>query len=152
MTGHLVLSTLHTNDAASAITRLINMNIEPYLIASSLSMVVAQRLVRLLCLDCKTEYEPSALELEKLGLKADTNHRFYAPNGCDKCLGTGYVSRSGVYEILPINDDISSLILNNAPLSDYRKLIHTMSYGLLKVNAIELLKSGQTSFIEISTL
>ncbi|MCP4580520.1 MAG: type II/IV secretion system protein [candidate division Zixibacteria bacterium] len=152
LTGHLVLSTLHTNDAASAITRLINMNVEPYLIASSLSMVAAQRLVRLLCPDCKTEYNPSAIELEKLGLKADSKQIFYAPIGCDKCLGTGYLGRSGVYEILPINDEISSLILNNAPLNEYRTLIHTTSYGLLKANAIELLRSGQTSFVEISTL
>ena len=152
LTGHLVLSTLHTNDAASAITRLVNMNVEPYLIASSLSMIVAQRLVRLLCHECKTEYKPTVIELEKLNLDSKSDYRFYIPNGCDKCLGTGYSGRLGVFEILNVDDDIASLILNRAPLNDYRDKIKTTSYGLLRANAIELLLAGKTSFAEISTL
>jgi type IV pilus assembly protein PilB len=152
LTGHLVLSTLHTNDAASAITRLVNMNVEPYLIASSLTMVVAQRLVRLLCDNCKKEYQPSPLELEKLGLDTNSSYRLYAPVGCEKCLGTGYKGRLGIYEILNVDDEISSLIAGNASLKSYRTSIKQTGYGPLSENARALLLSGKTSIIEITAM
>jgi len=152
LTGHLVLSTLHTNDAASAITRLMNIGIEPYLIASSLSMVIAQRLVRLLCPDCKAEYNPDESELDRLKLTDKSGLKFYSSNGCDKCMGTGYKNRIGVYEILNVDDEISSMILDNVKLSEYRKVISHSNHDLLKDNAIKLLISGQTSFNEVITI
>jgi len=152
LTGHLVLSTLHTNDAASAITRLINMGIEPYLIASSLTMVIAQRLVRLLCPDCKAEADLSSSELAELDIELNSSSVPYGPRGCDKCLHTGFLGRTGVYEILNVDNSITPLILSNVALSDYKAIIQKTTYGLLKTNALALLQSGVTSFAEITTL
>jgi len=152
LTGHLVLSTLHTNDAASAITRLINMGIEPYLIASSLTMVIAQRLVRLLCPDCKAEADLSHSELAELDIELNSSSVFFEPRGCDKCLHTGFLGRTGVYEILNVDNSITPLILSNVALSNYKAIIQKTTYGLLKTNAIALLQSGVTSFTEITTL
>jgi type IV pilus assembly protein PilB len=107
LTGHLVLSTLHTNDAASAVTRLIDIGIEPYLIAPSLLMVVAQRLVRKLCPDCKEAYEPTPQQLKSVKLKTDL---IYRPNGCTKCNQLGYKGRLCIAEVMLINEQIRILI------------------------------------------
>jgi len=107
LTGHLVLSTIHTNDAVSVIVRLIDIGIEPFLLAPSLRLVAAQRLIRKLCPVCKQSYRPSAEEIR--GLKA-VPKLLYKPKGCDKCGNTGYRGRTGIYEIIPINEQISELI------------------------------------------
>ncbi len=114
LTGHLVFSTLHTNDSAGAVTRLIDMGIEPFLIASSVVAIIAQRLLREICPDCKTPYEPSTEELQKLGVPLSQFPqplRFYRGAGCEACLSTGYRGRVGIYEILVMNDDIRALTL-----------------------------------------
>jgi type II secretory ATPase GspE/PulE/Tfp pilus assembly ATPase PilB-like protein len=152
LTGHLVLSTLHTNDAASAITRLMNMGIEPYLIASSLTLVIAQRLVRLLCPDCKTPYEPSETELERSGIAETQKGHFYTPAGCDKCLGTGYKGRTGVFEMLDVDEQVAGLMLEKSELKKYRDVINSHCLGLMATNGNMLAKGGRTSIIELSLL
>ncbi|MBW1712151.1 MAG: Flp pilus assembly complex ATPase component TadA, partial [Deltaproteobacteria bacterium] len=112
-TGHLVLSTLHTNDAAGALTRLMDMEVEPFLIASSLSGVLAQRLVRRICPNCKTETDWPAALLGKLGLSPEDGP-FYKGQGCKTCLGTGFWGRSGIYELLVVDEPIWQVIVDRA--------------------------------------
>jgi hypothetical protein len=114
LTGHLVLSTLHTNDSASAVTRLVDMGIEPFLVASSLSVVVAQRLVRKLCPACRAPYTPTAAQWGNLGLSTAPPVPFYAAGGCAACLNTGYLGRVGLFEILPADDRLRALILTRS--------------------------------------
>jgi len=112
LTGHLVFSTLHTNDTAGAITRLIDMGIEPFLVASSVVAILAQRLVRLLCPDCRQTYSPTPQELAKLGLKSGAGKpTFYRAVGCGSCKRTGYHGRTGIYEILLIDDEVRQMVL-----------------------------------------
>jgi general secretion pathway protein E len=129
-TGHLVLSTVHTNDAAGAVTRLVEMGIQPFLLASSLMCVLAQRLVRVLCEQCKKPYEPTDVELEALGLKngsrvarawAGLAPTLFRPVGCPACLNTGYHGRMAIYELLPVNDDIRQLILKSSDSNAIKK-------------------------------
>ncbi len=117
LTGHLVFSTLHTNDAAGAITRLVDMGIEPFLVSSSIVAIVAQRLVRLVCSSCRVAYQPTSEEVAKLGplprsIPAGGPLRFFRGKGCADCMMTGYWGRTGIYEILLINDEIRNLILS----------------------------------------
>ncbi len=116
LTGHLVLSTMHTNTAAGAITRLLEMNIEPFLISTSVSAVFAQRLARVLCPHCKKDYTPSAQILESLKefCPSTTNLTLAKPEGCPRCFGTGFSGRTGIYEILDVDDDFRALILKQA--------------------------------------
>jgi general secretion pathway protein E len=115
LTGHLVFSTLHTNDAPGAITRLLDMGIEPFLVSSSVVAIIAQRLVRTVCPSCRKSYKPAAGELEKLGLKPVRGGlAFYRGTGCDHCLRTGYRGRLGIYEILLMDDDLRQMVLNKA--------------------------------------
>jgi len=109
LTGHLVLSTLHTNDAASAITRLVDMGIEPFMIASSLTAVMAQRLVRVICPDCREEYRP----VERYA-GVTLPEKLYRGSGCDKCFGLGTMGRTAIYEIMPVDQEICSMIIRRA--------------------------------------
>jgi general secretion pathway protein E len=117
LTGHLVFSTLHTNDSAGAITRLLDMGIEPFLVASSVLAIMAQRLVRVICLDCKEPYMPDEKVLGEIGLTMEdmrkVTDRLYRGRGCSKCLNTGYKGRTGIYELLIMNDNIRRLIMSN---------------------------------------
>jgi general secretion pathway protein E len=119
LTGHLVFSTLHTNDAAGAITRLLDMGIEPFLVSSSVVAILAQRLVRLVCSECKTAYTPPDEEVRKLNLPPG-DHRFHRGGGCAHCLQTGYRGRSGIYEILMLDDELRALILAKADAAQIR--------------------------------
>ena len=110
LTGHLVLSTLHTNTASGAITRLQDMGVEPFLVSSSLLGVLAQRLVRTLCKDCRLEHTPDAQERELLGLEEGDNRTIYRANGCKKCGHNGYRGRTGIHELLMVDDNIRELI------------------------------------------
>ncbi|MFT4675766.1 MAG: general secretion pathway protein E [Reinekea sp.] len=110
LTGHLVLSTLHTNSAVGAVTRLQDMGIEPFLLASSLIGLVSQRLVRTLCNDCKVAHNPDSSERELLGLSADEPHEIFRANGCSACKSTGFKGRIGVYELLRVDDGMRQLI------------------------------------------
>jgi general secretion pathway protein E len=113
LTGHLVFSTLHTNDSASAITRLVDMGVEPFLISSSILAVVAQRLVRVLCKDCRKAYEPNPIYLKSIGFSPElfSEHTVYKAVGCENCLNTGYRGRLGIFEIMVLTERLKSLIL-----------------------------------------
>ena len=113
LTGHLVFSTLHTNDSASAITRLVDIGVEPFLISSSVLAVVAQRLIRVLCEACKQPYTPDETALNSIGIVQDQIQEtvFYKAVGCDKCFHTGYKGRTGIFEIMTMEPSMKSLIL-----------------------------------------
>ncbi len=132
LTGHLVFSTLHTNDAASAVTRLVDMGIEPYLITSSVLGFLAQRLVRKICPDCKTAYKPSSAELESIGIqpKELKNGMLYKGIGCSSCMQTGYKGRTGIYELLVMDHAIKREVLLG---SDSNKILETAKRNGLKV-------------------
>ncbi|MHB0998429.1 MAG: type II secretion system ATPase GspE [Armatimonadota bacterium] len=115
LTGHLVFSTLHTNDAAGAVTRLLEMGVEPYLVASSVVAVIAQRLVRNICPNCREEFEPSISALSKIGKFGEQPKRLYTGRGCDQCKNSGYKGRTAIYEMITIDDAIRSLVLEHAP-------------------------------------
>lgn len=149
LTGHLVLSTLHTNDSAGAITRLIDMGIPPFLIASSLGLVVAQRLVRLLCPQCKKQFPVAEKTQKELGLQPDPGLHFYKPVGCSQCDNSGYRGRLGVYEMLPVGDQIESLIMEKS--SSHAILRQAQREGLVSLReaGLEKVKAGLTSLDEV---
>lgn len=149
LTGHIVLSTLHTNDAASAIVRLMDMGIEPFLINASLTGVVAQRLVRRLCDSCKVESEPIKADLvimKEFYIKCD---KIFKPVGCDKCNQIGYKGRVGIFEVLLIDDHLRELIVKHTRLQDIYKLAVANGMITLKEDAIQKLCEGITSLQEI---
>jgi type II secretory ATPase GspE/PulE/Tfp pilus assembly ATPase PilB-like protein len=124
LTGHLVFSTLHTNDAPSAITRLIDMGIKPFLVASSIQAIMAQRLIRVICKECRTEdTSPDKRKLKLLGFTPDelTHGTIYKGRGCSRCGGTGYHGRLGVFEMLTMNAELRELAFNRAPSTQLRK-------------------------------
>ncbi|MDI6864778.1 type IV-A pilus assembly ATPase PilB [Thermodesulfovibrio yellowstonii] len=150
LTGHLVLSTLHTNDAASTITRLINMGIEPFLISSSLILIIAQRLVRKLCPHCKKEEKHSKEHLIKIGFPKDMEqNKIYAPQGCSECNNTGYSGRIALYEVMPIRDEIKELILTGAPATEIKKEAVKLGMITLRQSGINKILQGITSVDEV---
>jgi general secretion pathway protein E len=149
LTGHLVLSTLHTNDSASAVTRLVDMGIEPFLVASSVSGVIAQRLVRRLCPDCKVPYDPGPAEIRGLGLSNLPKGPFYRPSGCAKCINTGYLGRTGLYEILPADEAIRSLILTRADADGIKALAVSRGMRTVLEAGVEKIAAGTTSVEEV---
>ena len=153
LTGHLVLSTLHTNDAASAVTRLLDMGIEPFLISSSVLAMMAQRLVRVLCPECRQPGQPEDETLRELGLEsgaADTvDGEWFLSRGCDGCRGTGYRGRTGIYELLPVDDPIRRLIMQQANASMLRSAaIERGMRPLLQDGARKVLE-GRTTAEEV---
>lgn len=151
LTGHLVLSTLHTNDAASTITRLINMGIEPFLISSSLILIIAQRLVRKLCPHCKKEEKYSKENLVKIGFPEHITEqiKIYTPQGCPACNNTGYSGRIALYEVMPIKDEIKELILTGAPAMDIKKEAVKLGMITLRQSGIQKIIQGITSIDEV---
>ncbi len=145
LTGHLVLSTVHTNDAAGAITRLVDMGVQPFLVASSLVGVLAQRLVRVLCGECRKPYLPTREERDQVGLsdeilaQAGNPAMIYKATGCPACQQTGYLGRTGIYELMLVNDDIRALVLKNTDSSTIKKaavdhgMLSLMQHGAFKV-------------------
>jgi len=149
LTGHLVLSTLHTNDAAGAITRLIDMGIEPFLVASALVGVIAQRLVRRICPNCREAYTPPEEAVAKFGLNlADTNIVFYHGRGCDHCKGTGYKGRSGIYEMMTVNENVRPLILRNAPTIEIKDAAIENGMVTLQEDGLRKVLEGTTTIEE----
>jgi len=148
LTGHLVLSTLHTNDAPSALTRLIEMGLEPFLVSSSIDCVLAQRLARRLCKHCKEEYQLSDKSLAELGFK-DKKMTFYRAKGCKKCLNTGYKGRAGIYEVMPVTDTIAGLCVEKRSAEDIRKVAIEEGMQTLKDDGLEKVKKGITSLEEV---
>ena len=145
LTGHLVLSTLHTNDAPSAITRLIDIGIEPYMVAPSLLLVVAQRLVRKLCPDCKEAYEPSQQGLKGIKLNAEL---IYRPKGCLKCNQLGYRGRCCISELMVINEEIRELISQNASFQRVRDAARAAGMQTLYDSGLKKVEAGLTSLEE----
>jgi len=148
-----VFSTIHTNDAAGAFTRLIDMGVEPFLVASSLLANMAQRLVRRLCLECKQAYEPSAEELAGIGLTLDQlNHNgghIYRPRGCEKCLETGYCGRSGIFELLEVTDDVRATVMKRSDASTIKRVAMAEGMRTLRHDGGDKVLQGVTSIEEV---
>jgi general secretion pathway protein E len=148
LTGHLVLSTLHTNDASSAVTRLIDMGIEPFLVASSLVCVLAQRLVRVICPHCRESYVPTKQELVYLGLETQPDV-LYRGTGCDKCLGKGYLGRTGIYEFLEITPQVRKMIVDRQNAQAIQTTAMESGFKTLMSNSTEKVIKGITTIEEI---
>jgi type IV pilus assembly protein PilB len=151
LTGHLVLSTLHTNDAPSAVTRLVDMGVEPFLITSAVEAVLAQRLVRRICSHCKTEYEPEAQELRDMeqdeSVRKDVT--FYHGVGCDRCGFSKYQGRTGIFEIFTFNDELREMVLNQCSATEL--FIAAMRFGMvsLKQDGWRKICAGATTIEEV---
>jgi type IV pilus assembly protein PilB len=150
LTGHLVLSTLHTNDAPGAMTRMVDMGIEPFLIASSVIGVVAQRLVRVVCPKCKEQYTPPRDAVGRLGIEfeSDAKVTFYRGRGCDHCRGSGYKGRIGVYELMLMNDRLRDLVLQKSSSHLLREAAIDAGMKTLKDDAVAKILLGQTTLEE----
>ena len=150
LTGHLVMSTLHTNTAAGAITRLEDMGIEPFLLSSSLLAVLSQRLVRTLCPECKTTHEPSAQECSILGVAigSEASHQVCRPKGCAACNHTGYRGRTGIHELLIVDEGIRELIHNGHGEQAIEKYIRQNTPSIRDDGCRKVL-SGETSLEEV---
>jgi general secretion pathway protein E len=151
LTGHLVLSTLHTNDAPSAVTRLVDMGIEPYLLSSSLIGVLAQRLVRKICPDCKESYQPSDQEIQSLGLtrKDLIGGVIYKGSGCSSCFGSGYKGRHGLYELLVVNNALKKQIVKSPDGVELRHIGLDHGMTTLLDHGSELIRQGMTTISEV---
>ena len=150
LTGHLVLSTLHTNDSAGAITRLIEMGVEPFLVSSAVDCVLAQRLARRLCSDCKQEWRPKREVLIDAGFTAENlPETVYRAVGCRKCGGTGYRGRLGVHEVLMMSEEISKLCVEAATAEDIRRVAIEQGMLTLRQDGLEKVRMGQTSIDEV---
>ncbi|MGI6680275.1 MAG: type IV-A pilus assembly ATPase PilB [Bdellovibrionota bacterium] len=152
LTGHLVLSTLHTNDAPSTINRLIDMGVEPFLVASSTNLILAQRLARKICSNCKVDDSEITKDLLlRAGVPKEDIENFSCKRGvgCDECSGTGYKGRIALYEVMPIKEEISELILKGANSAEIKKLAKSLGMLTLRDSALLRLKEGLTSFEEV---
>ena len=178
LTGHLVLSTIHTNDAASAVTRLVEMGIEPFLVRSSVIGILAQRLVRVLCPHCRVPYTPTPYELVRLGIDPERTRQrrnrplspLYLPHGCDyvplgtnegetpsvfdakgcdQCLGTGYLGRRGIYELLMMDDAVAPLVLKNADAQSIKRAAAERGMDSLRDDGARKVLDGVTSVAEV---
>ena len=147
LTGHLVLSTLHTNTAIGAVTRLQDMGVEPFLLSSSLLAVMAQRLVRLLCLECREAYEPSDAECERLGVGGE-GIQLYRARGCERCNMTGYRGRTGIYELIEIGEDLREAIHGGEGEQSLLKIARQHSPGI-DADGRRRILSGETSLEEV---
>ncbi|NQV04054.1 MAG: type II/IV secretion system protein, partial [Candidatus Omnitrophica bacterium] len=148
LTGHLVLSTLHTTTASGSLVRLVNMGVEPFLISASLIAIVAQRLVRKLCSKCKEKYDPGETVTSKLGIE-EKKKIFYRPKGCEHCLNTGYSGRIGICEILMMSPSIRNMILKKARDSDIKKMGKKEGMLTLRQDGLVKVMEGLTSLEEI---
>ncbi len=151
LTGHLVFSTLHTNDAPTAITRLRDMGVQPFLITATLEAILAQRLVRKICTECRTEFEPSDELLMELQLPIEQarQYSFYYGKGCARCNNSGYKGRTGIYELLEINDDVRDMITSDASVDDIRNFARTQGMTTLRESGLKLIFDGVTTIDEV---
>jgi type IV pilus assembly protein PilB len=151
LTGHLVLSTVHTNDAPSTITRLIDMGIEPFNVASAINLIVAQRLVRRICTGCKVEHRYQPEELKALG--GDTREfagiTFYKGRGCDQCNGTGYKGRAGLYEVMALSAELRRMILKGASTSELQEQGVKEGMLTLRMDGLVKIKKGISTLEEV---
>ena len=151
LTGHLVFSTLHTNDAASSVTRLVDMGVEPFLVSSSILAILAQRLVRSVCRECARKYIPESEELAKIGLRSEDlqGRQLYRPVGCPKCLETGYSGRTGIHEVLLMNDEVRADVMKGSDASTLRKVAQKHGMKSLRDDAAQKVLMGQTTIEEV---
>jgi type IV pilus assembly protein PilB len=151
LTGHLVLSTLHTNDAPSTITRMIDMGIEPFNVSSAVNLIVAQRLVRRICKDCKAEYNYSPEELKALAVegKEFQGVSFFKGSGCDTCGGTGYKGRAGLYEVMSLSPELRRMILRGASTAELQQMAVSEGMLTLRMDGIVKMKKGITTLEEV---
>ncbi len=149
LTGHLVLSTLHTNDAPSSITRLVNIGLEPFLVAAAVNGVLAQRLLRRLCTHCKQESTPSTEMREFLEIQGLPTDRLWTPRGCDKCRSTGYSGRVGIYELLKVDDSLRDVIVRSPNVAELRRLCTERGMQNLRSDGLKKAAKGQTSVEEV---
>lgn len=151
LTGHLVISTLHTNDAPGAVTRLVDMGVEPFLISSTLMGVLAQRLVRTICSDCKTGFEPTEQQLELLSLKPEdaVGKQFFYGSGCGECSDTGYKGRKGIYELLKVSESVRTLINERAPTVVIRQKAVEEGMITLREDGLRGIFNGDSSIEEV---
>lgn len=150
LTGHLVLSSIHTNDASSCVARLVDMGVEPFLVASSLSGILAQRLVRKLCEHCKEGFEPTRPELERLGLEElPPGSTLFRAQGCENCHRTGYSGRLGIFELLPIDESLRTVILKNSDAVSIRKEASAQGFQPMRIDGIRKVLQGVTTIEEV---
>lgn len=152
MTGHLVLSTLHTNDAPSALGRMLDMGIEPYLMSSTVVGILAQRLLRLLCPDCREKYQPPLRALKNMfpGRQGLEKAVFYRAKGCDRCNGSGYLGRRGIFELLAMTEELKRIIHGGAGLESIRKELAVQGFKTLRESGMELVFQGLTTVEEVA--
>ena len=151
LTGHIVFTTLHTNDAPSAVTRLRDMGIPPFLITATVEGVLAQRLVRKICQNCRTEFRPSDEILMELSLSAEeaASQKFFYGRGCDRCNNTGYKGRMGLYELVIMNDKLRELVVKETSLDDFREACRSFGMQTLRESGLEAMHGGLTSIEEV---
>jgi len=151
LTGHLVLSTLHTNDAPSSINRMMNMGIEPFLVASSVNLIAAQRLVRRICAGCKEAYEVPEQALVDLGFSTQEAKTIkpFKGRGCERCSGTGFKGRVALYEVMDVDEDVRELILSGGSANELRQ--QSLSNGMISLRAsgLEKIRDGVTTIEEV---
>jgi len=152
LTGHVVFTTVHTNDAATAITRLIDLGLEPYLINATLEGIISQRLVRRICPNCKEEYEPTPEAILSLGLRPEEveGKRFYRGRGCDRCNNIGYYGRMGIFEILELNDEMRELMLHDTSTQEIRSLSRKHGCRSLRDSGLLAIYDGLTTIEEVA--
>jgi general secretion pathway protein E len=149
LTGHLVFSTLHTNDSAGAITRMLDLGVEPYLVASSVIGVLAQRLVRRLCPHCKYCVQPDSAEMEELGLPYQGFEQIYHAGGCEQCFNTGYRGRTGIYEFMVVDDNVRQGIYQRRTANEIKKMAMEAGLTTLRMDGVKKVESGLTSLEEV---
>jgi general secretion pathway protein E len=149
LTGHFVFSTLHTNDSAGAITRMLDLGVEPYLVASSVVGVLAQRLVRRLCTKCKECIPADSHKLRELGIGASAFEKVYVSKGCDDCFNTGYRGRTGIYEFMVVDDDVRQCIYQRKDANSIKKAAVEGGLTTLRMDGLLKVENGQTSIEEV---
>ncbi len=151
LTGHLVFSTLHTNDAPSALTRLIDMDIAPFLVASSIQAVLAQRLVRMICEDCKTPTKPDIVRLKAVGLRDEQikGRQFYVGQGCPTCRGSGYKGRKGIFEMMVMNSRLREVAFNKGSTDQIRAQALRDGMHTLFMDGLRKVLEGRTTLDEV---
>jgi general secretion pathway protein E/type IV pilus assembly protein PilB len=154
LTGHLVFSTLHTNDAPSAVTRMVDMGVKPFLVASAVRAIMAQRLIRKVCAKCKTPYKPTEYEMESLKLNPDEvkNATIFRGAGCNECAKTGYRGRMGIYEIFQIDDEVRRLIYEKVPSNVIRARARELGMRTLREDGIRKIMAGITTPEEVISI
>jgi type IV pilus assembly protein PilB len=152
LTGHIVFASLHTNDAPGSIARLLDLGIEPFLVTATLEGIIAQRLVRKICENCKTPFKPTEAQLIQLGLRSEDvkGKEFYYGKGCDRCNNTGYRGRTGIFEVMVFNDEIRDLVMNNASTNILRAAGQRAGMKLLRDNGLATVYDGITTIDEIA--